>query len=138
MHRRNFLYSSAAFAAPFAASRKPASTEPIDDVKLGPAACSFREFHLPQIGSSTSLAQGRAQFDKAGIKVIGGGNASHCAAAPSGSSLSFRAELMGTEKSRANFKAQVRTGEAIVGEAMRRRAVIDVTFLCERVEDARR
>lgn len=94
------MYSSAALAAPLALSRQPVSAAPapVDDVKLGVATYSFREFqrdlciknvkklgieyvdvkefHLPQNDSPAMLAQGRAQFDRAGLKVIGGGNIS--------------------------------------------------------------
>ena len=94
------MYSSAALAAPLAVSRGAAAlaAAPADDVKLGVATYSFREFqrdlciknvrklgiqyvdvkefHLSQSDSPTQLAAGRAQFDKAGLKVIGGGNIS--------------------------------------------------------------
>jgi sugar phosphate isomerase/epimerase len=36
----------------------------------------IKEFHLPQNDSPKALAAGRAAFDKAGLKVIGGGNVS--------------------------------------------------------------
>ena len=96
MNRRNFFYSSAALAAPFA-SRGVAAEAP-DYLKLGVATYSFREFqrdlciklvkqlgvqyvdvkefHLPQTDPPALLAKGRQDFDKAGLKVIGGGNIS--------------------------------------------------------------
>jgi sugar phosphate isomerase/epimerase len=95
MNRRNFLLSSAALAAPMAG--RSAAAEPVPgDIKLGVATYSFREFqrdlcikhvkwlnveyvdikefHLPQTDPPAALAAGRQAFDKAGLKVIGGGN----------------------------------------------------------------
>ena len=96
MNRRNFLLSSAALAAPLA--YRSAAAENADDIKLGVATYSFREFqrdlciknvkllnveyvdikefHLPQTDPPELLATGRKAFDKAGLKVIGGGNVS--------------------------------------------------------------
>jgi sugar phosphate isomerase/epimerase len=97
MNRRHFFYSSAAIAAPFAASSTALAAAP-DDLKLSVATYSFRsfqrdlciklvkqlgveyvdvkEFHLPQTDSPAAIANGRKAFDKAGLKVIGGGNVS--------------------------------------------------------------
>jgi sugar phosphate isomerase/epimerase len=97
MNRRNFLASSVALAAPYAASAVPSETAP-GDIKLGVATYSFREFqrdlciknvktlgiqyvdvkefHLPQTDPPALLATGRKAFDKAGLTVIGGGNIS--------------------------------------------------------------
>src|SRR5437763_7970206 len=99
MKRRNFLFSSAALAAPFAAGPFEGSAvaaESAGDIKLGVATYSFRscqrdlcikyvkqlgieyvdvkEFHLSQTDPTTALVAGRKAFDKAGLKVIGGGN----------------------------------------------------------------
>jgi len=68
----------------------------VDDLKLGVATYSLRsfqrdlcikmvkqlgieyvdikEFHLPQTDTAADIQKGRAAFDKAGLKVIGGGN----------------------------------------------------------------
>lgn len=89
--------SSAAMATPFAATTATAAPGS-DDLKLSVATYSFREFqrdlciklvkqlgieyvdvkefHLPQNDSRTALENGRKAFDKAGLKVIGGGNIS--------------------------------------------------------------
>jgi sugar phosphate isomerase/epimerase len=95
MKRRDFFLGSAALAAPFALQTKAA--EPASgDIRFGVATYSFRqfsrdncirmikllnveyadvkEFHLPQADPPKALAAGRAAFDKAGLKVIGGGN----------------------------------------------------------------
>jgi sugar phosphate isomerase/epimerase len=99
MNRRNFFYSSAALAAPLAAGNAWAGAEaPPEDVKLGVATYSLREFqrdlcikmvkqlgvqyvdvkefHLPQTDPPALQEAGRKAFDKAGLKVIGGGNVS--------------------------------------------------------------
>ncbi len=100
MNRRNFLFSSAAIAAPvaFDSSFHLAAAETPGDLKLGVATYSFREFqrdlcirlvkqlnveyvdvkefHLPQTDTPAGMAAGRKAFDKAGLKVIGGGNIS--------------------------------------------------------------
>jgi sugar phosphate isomerase/epimerase len=101
MNRRNFFFRSASLAAPFAApftgSSVAAESAP-GDLKLGVATYSFREFqrdlcikqvkalnieyvdvkefHLPQTDPPAAMAAGRKAFDKAGLKVIGGGNIS--------------------------------------------------------------
>lgn len=84
-------------AAPFALDMKAADPS-ADTLKLGVATYSMREFqrdlcikqvkqlnieyvdvkefHLPQSDSPAALAAGRKAFDKAGLKVIGGGNVS--------------------------------------------------------------
>jgi sugar phosphate isomerase/epimerase len=95
MKRRDFFLSSAALAAPFAMRSRAAETTS-GDIRLGVATYSFREFsrdncirmvkllnidyvdikefHLPQTDPPKTLVAGRAAFDKAGLKVIGGGN----------------------------------------------------------------
>ena len=95
MKRRDFLLRSAALAAPFAIQTKAAVSGP-GVIRLGVATYSFREFardncirmvkllgvdsvdikefHLPQTDPPKDLIAGRAAFDKAGLKVIGGGN----------------------------------------------------------------
>jgi len=95
MKRRNFLLGSATLAAPFALQTRAAEIF-TGDIKLGVATYSLREFardncirmvkqlgvdyvdikefHLPQTDPPQALIAGRAAFDKAGLKVIGGGN----------------------------------------------------------------
>ncbi len=97
MNRRNFLFSSAAVAAPFAAAPlQGQGAMPGINFNLGIATYSFRmfqrdlaikyvkqlgithvdvkDFHLPVNDSPKELAAGRKKFDAAGLKVIGGGN----------------------------------------------------------------
>jgi sugar phosphate isomerase/epimerase len=100
MNRRNFLYSSAAAAAPFIAAEGTATAAAMGpgEIRLGVATYSFRsfqrdlcikyvkqlgieyvdikEFHLSQTDPVSALQAGRKAFDKAGLKVIGGGNVS--------------------------------------------------------------
>ncbi len=61
-------------------------------------------------------------------------NVSHCAAAPLGATVLFRAEVESTEKNRVNFRVQARMGDKVIGEGMHQRAVIDVKAFRERVE----
>lgn len=97
MKRRDFFLGTAALAAPLA-YRAQAADAPAPDIRLGVATYSLRqfsrdncirmvkqlnieyvdikEFHLPQNDSPAALAVGRKAFDKAGLKVIGGGNVS--------------------------------------------------------------
>ena len=102
MNRRNFFLSSAAAAAPFAAGSLAGSAQAAvsgsGDIKLSIATYSFRsfqrdlcikyvkqlgieyvdikEFHLSQTDPPAAIAAGRKAFDKAGLKVVGGGNIS--------------------------------------------------------------
>ena len=97
MNRRNFFYSSAAMAAPFALNSSAAEA-PDDDIKLGVATYSFREyqrdlciklvkqlgvqyvdvkeFHLcrRRIRRLSLAARTPGLSIKPGLKVIGGGN----------------------------------------------------------------
>ncbi len=94
--RRNFMLSTAgaAGAAAVSAAAPPAPAKTYD-IKLGVASYSFRqfsrelaikwtkelgtpyinikEFHLRYIETPAELKKGRAQFDKAGLVVTGGG-----------------------------------------------------------------
>lgn len=93
--RRNFLSSSIALAAvPAGAGLSLAA--PVDDIKLGVATYSLRkfdrakaiamikklnveyvsikEFHIPYAGSPADWAQGRKEFEDAGLKILSGGN----------------------------------------------------------------
>jgi len=97
MHRRGFLATAglAAFAAP---SPAPAAGETDFPFKLGVASYSFREysralaircikqlrtpyvsvkeFHLPYRSSPEELAEGRQEFERAGLQIMSGGNIS--------------------------------------------------------------
>jgi sugar phosphate isomerase/epimerase len=100
MNRRNFFLRSAAAAAPLAAGSLTGSAQAAvtgsGEIKLGVATYSFRsfqrdlcikyvkqlgieyvdikEFHLSQTDPPAAIAAGRKAFDKAGLKVVGGGN----------------------------------------------------------------
>lgn len=96
--RRSFFALSSAAMAPFAAAPAGAKEMPSDGFQLGVASYSFREFSRPlaikymkQLGISyinikefhlsykstpAEIAKARADFEKAGIKILGGGNIS--------------------------------------------------------------
>ena len=102
MNRRNFFLRSAAAAAPFAvgaaAGSAQAAVSGSGEIKLSVATYSFRsfqrdlcikyvkqlgidyvdikEFHLSQTDPPAAITAGRKAFDKAGLKVVGGGNIS--------------------------------------------------------------
>lgn len=50
----------------------------------------------------------------------------HRAAAPMGSTVTFRAELVSVDKNRVNFQVKAQMGETVVGEGTHQRAVINV------------
>jgi fluoroacetyl-CoA thioesterase len=69
-------------------------------------------------------------YDTVGTHV----NVSHSAAAPMGSDVTFRAELMAVNDRRVEFRVQACRGETIVGEGTHQRAIIDVRRFAERVK----
>lgn len=73
-------------------------------------------------------------YDTVGTHV----NVSHCAAAPIGAVVTFRAELANAEKNRVNFKVSARLGETIVGEGEHQRAIINVKSFASRVAGSRK
>ena len=94
--RRTFLAASAAIAAVPAVSAVTAEEHHWDDVRLGVATYSLREFsraeaiqivqslgvkyvnvksmHMPYEASLEELAAARAQFEGAGLQIVAGGN----------------------------------------------------------------
>ena len=60
MNRRNFFYSSAALAAPFAMNVS-AAEDAADDIKLGVATYSFREFQRDRTAQSQN-DQGQPRY----------------------------------------------------------------------------
>lgn len=95
--RSLFSLGGAALARPVA-SAAPAAEAPVESFKLGVASYSLREFgralaikmvkqtgtpyinikefHLPYRSTPEELARGRAEFEKAGLKILGGGTIS--------------------------------------------------------------
>ncbi len=94
--RRTFLGAASASVAAFSGMAAPAAAAPeSEDVKLGLASYSFREFqrplaikmtkelnvqyinikevHLRYIESPETRRRARAEFERAGLKIIGGG-----------------------------------------------------------------
>ncbi len=61
-------------------------------------------------------------------------NVSHCAPAPMGSTVIFRAELAAVNKRRVQFNVKATMGSTVIGEGTHERAVIDVGRFREQVE----
>jgi len=59
-------------------------------------------------------------------------NVWHRSAAPMGSKVTFRGELLSVNNRRAEFRVEARLGEKIVGEGTHQRAVIDTERFAER------
>src|ERR1700691_3606511 len=68
-------------------------------------------------------------YDTVGTHV----NVAHRAAAPMGSKVTFRAELIAVNDRRVEFRVEARLGEKIVGEGTHQRAVIEVARFAEKV-----
>lgn len=93
-NRRNFLSTTAAAAA-LASAPLAAQSTPTQDIKLGVASYSLRqfsrnltiktikqlgveyvnikEFHLPYIAKPEDIDRGRREFESNGLKILGGG-----------------------------------------------------------------
>ena len=63
-------------------------------------------------------------------------NVSHCAAAPLGSNVIFRAELVAVQDRRAEFRVEARLGEKVVGEGTHQRAVIEIARFAAKVKNS--
>ena len=96
MTRRDMARYVAGFAAAGAAVTKAAEMDTPGDIKLGVCTYSFREFqrklaismakqlkvqyvsvkeyHLPYTVNADEAAKARAEFEKAGLKIMSGGN----------------------------------------------------------------
>jgi predicted thioesterase len=59
-------------------------------------------------------------------------NVWHRAAAPMGTKVAFRGELLSVNNRRAEFRVEARLGEKIVGEGTHQRAVIDTARFAEK------
>jgi predicted thioesterase len=62
-------------------------------------------------------------------------NVSHSSAAPMGSSVTFRAELLAVNNRRAEFRVQARLGDRIIGEGTHQRAVIEIARFADKVKN---
>lgn len=62
-------------------------------------------------------------------------NVWHRAAAPMGSKVAFRSELLSVNNRRAEFRVEARLGEKIVGEGTHQRAVIDTARFAEKAKN---
>ena len=63
-------------------------------------------------------------------------NVSHCAAAPMGSTVVFRAELTAVNERRMEFNLKATMGDKVIGEGTHQRAIIDVKRFKEKVTQA--
>jgi fluoroacetyl-CoA thioesterase len=63
-------------------------------------------------------------------------NVSHCAAAPIGAKITFRAELMAINNRRADFKVSATLGDKLIGEGTHQRAVIEISRFTDKVKTA--
>jgi predicted thioesterase len=63
-------------------------------------------------------------------------NVSHCAAAPMGSTVVFRAELTAVNERRMEFNVKATMGDKVIGEGTHQRAVINVKRFKEKVAQA--
>jgi fluoroacetyl-CoA thioesterase len=62
-------------------------------------------------------------------------NVWHRSAAPMGSKVTFRGELLSVNNRRAEFRVEARLGEKIVGEGTHQRAVIDTARFAEKAKN---
>ena len=63
-------------------------------------------------------------------------NVSHCAAAPMGSSVCFRAELTAVNNRRLEFNVKATLGDKVIGEGTHQRAVIDIQRFKDKVQES--
>jgi len=70
-------------------------------------------------------------YDTVGTKV----NISHLAAAPIGSVVTFRSEIIGVEERRVQFQVVARTEEEVIGEGTHERGIINVAKFATRLAE---
>lgn len=98
----------------------------------GPRVLSTPRMIAFMEGTSRNLVLGMLDpgHDSVGTHV----NVSHCAAAPMGSTVTFRAKLTAVNKRRVQFDVKAMMGATVIGEGTHERAVIDVRKFKQRVE----
>jgi predicted thioesterase len=74
-----------------------------------------------------------AGYDTVGTKV----NISHLAAAPIGTSVTFRSEIIGVEERRVLFQVTARTEDETIGEGTHERGIINVVKFATRLAEKR-
>ena len=79
-----------------------------------------RNLVLPQLDTG---------YDTVGTKV----NISHLAAAPMGSVVTFRSEIIGVEEKRVTFQVSARTEDELIGEGTHERGIINVAKFASRL-----
>jgi len=73
-------------------------------------------------------------YDTVGTKV----NISHLAAAPIGTSVTFRSEIIGVEERRVLFQVSARTEDETIGEGTHERGIVNVAKFATRLAEKRR
>jgi predicted thioesterase len=73
-------------------------------------------------------------YDTVGTKV----NISHLAAAPIGSMVTFKSEVIGLEDRRVLFKVSARTEDELIGEGTHERGIINVAKFATRLAEKMR
>ena len=75
------------------------------------------------------LPQLEAGYDTVGTKV----NISHLAAAPIGSVVTFKSEIIGVDEKRVTFQVSARTEDEVIGEGTHERGIINVAKFATRL-----
>jgi fluoroacetyl-CoA thioesterase len=75
------------------------------------------------------LPQLETGYDTVGTKV----NISHLAAAPIGTVVTFKSEIIGIEEKRVTFQVSARTEDEVIGEGTHERGIINVARFATRL-----
>jgi fluoroacetyl-CoA thioesterase len=75
------------------------------------------------------LPQLETGYDTVGTKV----NISHLAAAPIGTVVTFKSEIIGIEEKRVTFQVSARTEDEVIGEGTHERGIINVAKFATRL-----
>ena len=75
------------------------------------------------------LPQLETGYDTVGTKV----NISHLAAAPIGSVVTFKSEIIGVDEKRVTFQVSARTEDELIGEGTHERGIINVAKFASRL-----
>lgn len=75
------------------------------------------------------LPQLDAGYDTVGTKV----NISHLAAAPIGTVVTFKSEIIGVDEKRVTFQVSARTEDEVIGEGTHERGIINVAKFASRL-----
>jgi len=87
--------------------------------------------HMEWTSRNAVLPLLEAGYDTVGTKV----NVSHLAAAPIGSVVTFRAEIIAVEERRVLFQVTAKAGDELIGEGTHERSVINVAKFAARLAE---